>query len=124
MNVESIISDWCLAGAQALYGNEIAASHIQIQKTKKDFEGDYTLIVFPFVKLARKSPEAIGKEIGEYLLANVREVSAYNVIKGFLNIALTPEFWADRLNQALATPNFGIAEPNSGKQLYLPNKTF
>ncbi|TCN65364.1 arginine--tRNA ligase [Acetobacteroides hydrogenigenes] len=117
MNVESIISDWCLAGAQALYGNEIAASHIQIQKTKKDFEGDYTLIVFPFVKLARKSPEAIGKEIGEYLLANVREVSAYNVIKGFLNIALTPEFWADRLNQALATPNYGIAEPNSGKTI-------
>lgn len=117
MNVESIISDWCLDGARALYGNEIAASHIQIQKTKKDFEGDYTLIVFPFVKLARKSPEAIGKELGEHLLANVREISAYNVIKGFLNISLTSEFWADRLNQALATPDFGMAEPNSGKTI-------
>lgn len=117
MNVESIISDWCLKGAQALYGNEIAESHIQIQKTKKDFEGDYTLIVFPFVKLARKSPEAIGQEIGEYLLANIREITAYNVIKGFLNIALTPIFWADRLNQAMATPRFGFAQPDSGKNI-------
>ena len=104
-------------GAKALYGNEITASQIQIQKTKKDFEGDYTLIVFPFVKLARKSPEAIGKEIGEYLVANVREISAYNVIKGFLNIALTPEFWAERFNQALANPTFGFAQPKSGKNM-------
>ena len=117
MNVESIITDWCLNGAKALYGNEITASQIQIQKTKKDFEGDYTLIVFPFVKLARKSPEAIGKEIGEYLVANVREISAYNVIKGFLNIALTPEFWAERFNQALANPTFGFAQPKSGKNM-------
>lgn len=117
MNVESIISDWCLTGTQALYGNEIAPSHIQIQKTKKDFEGDYTLIVFPFLKLAKKSPEAIGQEVGEYLLANIREVSAYNVIKGFLNISLTPEFWANRLNSAMSVPNFGFAEPNSGKAI-------
>lgn len=117
MNVESIISDWCLEGAQAIYGKEVTASQIQIQQTKKDFEGDYTLIVFPFVKLARKSPEAIGQEIGEYLLANVREVSAYNVIKGFLNISLKPEFWASRLNIALGTKNFGFAEPNSGKSI-------
>lgn len=117
MNVESIISDWCLEGAQAIYGKEVTASQIQIQQTKKDFEGDYTLIVFPFVKLARKSPEVIGQEIGEYLLANVREVSAYNVIKGFLNISLKPEFWASRLNIALGTKNFGFAEPNSGKSI-------
>lgn len=117
MNVESIISDWCLDGVQALYGKEITASHIQIQKTKKDFEGDFTLIAFPFVKLARKSPEAIGQEVGEYLLANVREVSAYNVIKGFLNISLKPEFWAERLNEATSTANFGFAEPNSGKSI-------
>jgi arginyl-tRNA synthetase len=117
MNVESIISDWCLEGAQAIYGKEVTTSQIQIQQTKKDFEGDYTLIVFPFVKLARKSPEAIGQEIGEYLLANVREVSAYNVIKGFLNISLKPEFWASRLNIALGTKNFGFAEPNSGKSI-------
>lgn len=117
MNVESIISDWCLEGAQAIYGKEVTTSQIQIQQTKKDFEGDYTLIVFPFVKLARKSPEAIGQEIGEYLLANVREISAYNVIKGFLNISLKPEFWASRLNIALGTKNFGFAEPNSGKSI-------
>lgn len=117
MNVESIIADWCLGGAQSLYGKEITAAQIQIQKTKKDFEGDYTLIVFPFVKLARKSPEAIGQDLGEYLLANVRDVLAYNVIKGFLNISLKPEFWATRLNDAISTPNFGHAEPNSGKSI-------
>lgn len=117
MNVESIISDWCLEGAQTIYGKEITPSQIQIQKTKKDFEGDYTLIVFPFVKLARKSPEAIGQELGEYLLANVREVSAYNVIKGFLNISLKPEFWASRLNIAISTKDFGFAVPNSGKSI-------
>lgn len=117
MNVESIISDWCLEGAQIIYGKEITPSQIQIQKTKKDFEGDYTLIVFPFVKLARKSPEAIGQELGEYLLANVREVSAYNVIKGFLNISLKPEFWASRLNIAISTKDFGFAVPNSGKSI-------
>ena len=92
MNIEQFLTDKVAAAVSTLYGN--AGAPLQIQKTRKEFEGDYTLVVFPLLKASRKSPEATATEIGEYLVANTPEIKAFNVIKGFLNLSLDSAFWA------------------------------
>jgi arginyl-tRNA synthetase len=87
------------------------ASIVQISKTRKEFTGDYTMVVFPLLKASRKSPDATATEIGEYIVANNPDVEAFNVIKGFLNISLKPSFWAARFEEIAADPAFGRAEP-------------
>ncbi|MBR2961669.1 MAG: arginine--tRNA ligase, partial [Alistipes sp.] len=95
MNIEQHISTIVKGVVESLYG-EVADSQIQLQKTRKEFEGDYTLVVFPLVKMARKSPEAVANEIGEKIVATAAEFSAFNVIKGFLNLSLAESFWQAR----------------------------
>ena len=104
---------------------------LQIQKTRKEFEGDFTLVVFPLLRRSRKSPEATATEIGEHIVANTPEVSAFNVIKGFLNISLSADFWAERFAEIRADEDFGQADatgrtvmieyssPNTNKPLHL-----
>ena len=87
MNIEKFLFEAVKGSVEALYG-ALEGEQLQIQKTRKEFEGDYTLVTFPLLKRSRKSPEATAVEIGEYMVANCKEVSAYNVIKGFLNISL------------------------------------
>ena len=115
MNIDKYISDVVTGVVTELYG-EVAPAQIQIQKTRKEFEGDYTLVTFPLLKLSRKSPEATATEIGEKLVATSGDVSAFNVIKGFLNISLSAEFWQARFGEVVATENYGVAEP-SGKTI-------
>ena len=115
MNIDKYISDVVTGVVTELYG-EVAPAQIQIQKTRKEFEGDYTLVTFPLLKLSRKSPEATATEIGEKLVATSGDVSAFNVIKGFLNISLSAEFWQARFGEIVATENYGVAEP-SGKTI-------
>ena len=130
MNIDNYISELVLGVVTELYG-QVNPAQIQIQKTRKEFEGDYTLVSFPLLKLSRKAPEATATEIGEKLVATCSQVSAFNVIKGFLNISLSAEFWQERFAQIVATENYGQAEatgktimveyssPNTNKPLHL-----
>ncbi|MBQ1953276.1 MAG: arginine--tRNA ligase, partial [Alistipes sp.] len=111
MNTETFISQVAASAVEALYG-AVSPAQIQIQKTRKEFEGDYTLVTFPLLKLSRKSPEATATEIGEYIVANNEHISAFNVIKGFLNLSIAPAFWIDRFAEAAADENFGQAAPS------------
>ena len=110
MNIEKYISDAALAAATALYG-EVAPSQIQLQKTRKEFEGDYTIVTFPLVKMARKSPEATATELGERIVADNEAIGSFNVIKGFLNLSLNGSFWKERFAEVVADEHFGEAEP-------------
>ena len=130
MNTETFIAQIAAASIEALYG-AVEASQIQIQKTRKEFEGDYTLVTFPLLKLSRKAPEATANEIGEHIVANNPTISSYNVIKGFLNLSIAPAYWAERFAEEVADENYGQAEssgrtimieyssPNTNKPLHL-----
>ncbi len=117
MNIEQHISTIVKGVVESLYG-EVADSQIQLQKTRKEFEGDYTLVVFPLVKMARKSPEAVANEIGEKIVATAAEFSAFNVIKGFLNLSLAESFWQARFAEIRGCKNYGVAEP-SGRTIMI-----
>lgn len=109
MNIEQFLTDAVAESIKALYGD--AGAPIQIQKTRKEFEGDYTLVVFPLLKASRKSPEATAAEVGEYMAANVPEIKAFNVVKGFLNLTLDSTFWVARFEEIAATEAYGQAAP-------------
>ena len=102
MNIETFISDAVRRSVEALYG-ELSGEQLQIQKTRREFEGDYTLVTFPLLRRSRKSPEATATEIGEYMTAHVPEIASFNVIKGFLNLSLDGAFWAARFEEIAAT---------------------
>ena len=130
MIIEEFISGVVGRSVGALYGEQ-EGEVLQIQKTRKEFEGDFTLVVFPLLRRSRKSPEATATEIGEHIVANNPEVSAFNVIKGFLNISLSADFWAERFAEMRADEEFGQADatgrtvmieyssPNTNKPLHL-----
>ena len=101
MNIENFISDAVRRSVEALYGT-LDGEQLQIQKTRKEFEGDYTLVTFPLLRRSRKSPEATATEIGGYMTANVPEIKSFNVIKGFLNLVLDGAFWAARFDEVAA----------------------
>ena len=101
-----------------LYGVDVADEQIQIQLTNKEFEGDYTLVVFPLLKISRKSPEITASEIGEVLKNSMTEIESYSVVKGFLNIKFTFDFWLGRLNTAVENDDFGFLH-NTGKKLMI-----
>ena len=111
MNTETFISQIVASSIEALYG-EVNPAQIQIQKTRKEFEGDYTLVTFPLLKISRKAPEATATEIGEHVVANNPQISAFNVIKGFLNLSIAPSFWLERFGEVVANEEFGAAAPS------------
>ncbi len=112
MNLEATIQSVVAQSVKTLYNIDIETSQIQIQKTKKEFEGDITVVLFPFAKAARKSPEGAGAEIGEFIVANNTMVSKFNVIKGFLNLSITPSYWLELLNSINADEYFGVKLPS------------
>ena len=133
MSIDTIISESVARALKALYGLEIEAAGIVPQATRKEFEGNKTIVVFPWVKAARKSPEAVGKEIGDWLVDNEPAVARYNVVKGFLNLVVEPSFWGSVLNHIDRTDNWGLtpatedsplvmveySSPNTNKPLHL-----
>ncbi len=133
MNLESTMQSVVAQYAKILYNVDIEANQIQIQKTKREFEGNLTVVVFPFAKLARKSPEVAANEIGEYFLEHNPIVSAFNVIKGFLNLSIKTSFWLETLECVHANQSFGhtdieedaatmmieYSSPNTNKPLHL-----
>ena len=130
MNIENFISEAVRQSVEALYG-QLDKEQLQIQKTRKEFEGDYTLVTFPLLRRSRKSPEATATEIGEYMTANIPQIKSFNVVKGFLNLSLNVDFWMDRFSEISADAQFGIAadtgrtvmieysSPNTNKPLHL-----
>ena len=110
MNIENLISQIARQAVENLYG-PVDASALQIQKTRKEFEGDYTLVTFPLLKLSHKSPEVTANEIGAHIVADNPQIAAFNVIKGFLNLSLSPAFWIDRFGEITADATFGDAAP-------------
>ncbi|MDD4993435.1 MAG: arginine--tRNA ligase [Paludibacter sp.] len=133
MNLETSIGTIVAEAVKTLYALEIDANQIQLQKTKREFEGDLTVVIFPFVKAARKSPEQTGQEIGEFLQKNNPLISAFNVIKGFLNLSISQNYWIETLNEIHCNPSFGTktatedaklmmieySSPNTNKPLHL-----
>ena len=119
MNIETILIESIAAAIKTLYGQEAATDKIQLQKTRKEFEGDFTLVVFPFLQLSHKRPEETAAEIGELLKANQPVVSSYNVVKGFLNIAIAPTYWAGLLHDIDKCPKWGITEPTADSPLVM-----
>ncbi|HEY5511637.1 MAG TPA: arginine--tRNA ligase [Prolixibacteraceae bacterium] len=119
MSIEFIIKDQVAKAISALYGQTIESSQVQVQLTRSEFEGDQTVMVFPFLKLTRKSPEATAAEIGEYLTANLKEVSGFNVVKGFLNLVIDNSYWIERLNEAVSAEKYGFIEAGKDAELVM-----
>ncbi len=115
INAEEFILSVVKRATEELYGT---SDNIQIQKTRKEFEGDYTVVVFPLLKASRKSPEATATELGEKIVASTPEIKSFNVIKGFLNLAIDASFWAARFQEIVNTENFGMAAP-SGRTIMI-----
>ena len=134
MDIQQKLAASVVGGLKALYGQEVPAAQVQLQKTKKEFEGHLTLVVFPFLRMSKKGPEQTAREIGEYLLANEPSlVAGFNVIKGFLNLTVASSAWIGLLNDIQADPHYGLTEaaehaplvmieyssPNTNKPLHL-----
>ncbi|MBO4605672.1 MAG: arginine--tRNA ligase [Bacteroidales bacterium] len=131
MTAEQFLAAKASEAVKALYGAEFPAESLQVSVTRKEFEGDYTLVVFPLLKTSHQAPEATGTSIGEYLKANCPEVSSYNVVKGFLNICLSGTYWREVLQGVAADKEYGqlpstgqtvmveFSSPNTNKPLHL-----
>ena len=101
MTIQSIISQGTADAVKALYGVETDPSSIVPSPTKKEFEGNLTVVVFPFLKASRKAPEATASEIGQWLVENVEAIDKFNAVKGFLNLSVSPAFWRGRMQTIL-----------------------
>ena len=119
MNIEKTLTELVQQAVKTLYSVDLEVQQIQLQKTKKEFEGNITVVTFPFVKAARKSPEQVGQELGEYLKANTEIVADFNVIKGFLNISICAAYWLDTLKNIYANANFGTKAVNDASPLMM-----
>ena len=119
MSIELIIRDKIVEAIEQCYHQQIDSSLVQLQNTRKEFDGDVTVVVFPFVRMSKKSPEQTAAEIGEYLQQNVAEVNQYNVVKGFLNLTISSEYWISVLNSVSVTDNYGITESGESSKLVM-----
>lgn len=133
MKIENQISRAVIAAVKELYAQEVTEAMVQLQKTKSTFEGNYTLVVFPFLKISRKKPEDTAQEIGEYIAKHCEAVADFNVVKGFLNLVIAAEAWISLLNDIHSDDRFGekpvteasplvmveYSSPNTNKPLHL-----
>lgn len=131
MSAENFIAAKASEAIKAVYGADVTPETLQVQPTRKEFEGDYTLVVFPLLRITRQSPDATGNALGEWLKTNCPEVSAFNSVKGFLNLSLSNLYWKECLESIAANPDFGqlpstgrrimveFSSPNTNKPLHL-----
>jgi arginyl-tRNA synthetase len=130
--IEQVLTSRAIEAIKKLYGQQVAEKQVSVQKTRKDFEGDYTIVVFPFLKISKKNPVETANELGKYFEENVQEVTGFNVIKGFLNLEIDNNFWLDFYHKEKNNPDFGLApsedtkpvvieysSPNTNKPLHL-----
>lgn len=127
-----IIEEQTINAVEALYDQKVESKQIQVEKTNPDFEGDYTLVVFPLLRITRKSPQETAAEIGDYLVKAIPDVVSYNIVKGFLNLNISKNFWLNFFNTGIKDQNFGFqpathskpilveySSPNTNKPLHL-----
>ena len=133
MKIENRICNAVQRAIQTLYGQEVPESMIQLQKTRSNFEGNLTLVIFPFLKMSKKKPEDTAQEIGAYLAEHCDDIAKYNVVKGFLNLVIAQKAWVGLLNDIHADEKFGeqqatadsplvmieYSSPNTNKPLHL-----
>lgn len=133
MNIEKVITEATIKAVKALYGQDVPEKMVQLQKTKESFEGNLTLVVFPFLKISHKKPEDTAQEIGSVLERDCEAVARFNVVKGFLNLVVAPGAWVSLLNDINADAKYGekkatedsplvmieYSSPNTNKPLHL-----
>lgn len=131
MNPEIFILNKAKEAINAIYGVEVSDNQVQTQVTRKEFEGDITLVTFPLLKISKQAPDITATKIGEYLSSNFKEIESFNVVKGFLNIKMSQEFWHEVFNEIVLAPDFGqhsdsgntimieFSSPNTNKPLHL-----
>ena len=133
MNITDHLTQAIAAALNELYSISADAASITLQETRREFSGDYTLVVFPYVKQARKAPEAVAQDIGAHVAANMPEVSGFNVVKGFLNFEVADSYWLRFIETIASDGRFGLSEqsadeapvvveyssPNTNKPLHL-----
>ena len=119
MKIEQQLAASVSAALHHLYGQEVAADTIQLQKTKREFEGHLTLVVFPYLKMSRKKPEDTAQEIGQYLMDNSGMVAAFNVVKGFLNLTIASDCWVALLGDINADARYGLTAPTEDSPLVM-----
>lgn len=133
MSIENLIKEKVVNAVKELYQADVTADSVQTQKTRKEFEGDVTIVVFPFLRFSRKSPEQTAEDLGNYLTNDIEDVTKFNVVKGFLNLVIDSSYWVKQLNIAAANEKFGFkpvtdeselamieySSPNTNKPLHL-----
>ena len=119
MKIEQDITSAVVKAVETLYGATVDAAQIQLQKTKREFEGSLTLVVFPLLRVSRKKPEDTASDIGAYLKENCHAVAGYNVIKGFLNLTVSHESWLEMLENINADESYGIHKPDENSPLWM-----
>ena len=131
MTPETFIQNKAAEAIKALYGADVQADSLQVAVTRKEFEGDYTLVTFPLLKITRCAPDATGNAIGQWLVDNVPEIAAFNSVKGFLNLSFSAVYWDETLAEIAADETFGqlpptgrrimveFSSPNTNKPLHL-----
>jgi len=117
--IELLLTNKILNAFKVLYNQDIDPRLITVQKTRREFEGDLTMVVFPVLRFSKKSPEETALDLGNYLVQNVDEVSNFNVIKGFLNLVISDKFWIDFYQQQHKNPEFGINPKLSGQPVVI-----
>ena len=119
MSIENILQDAIIAAIKVLYHTDVSASQITLQKTKKEFEGHYTLVTFPLLKISKKNPEQTAQEIGQYLAENSSLIAGFNVIKGFLNLSIHASVWVEMLDHINQNPYFGFTPVTDDSPLFM-----
>src|SRR5690606_8188904 len=131
ISIQQTLIEQTVVAVRSLYDAELAEEQVTLQETRKEFDGQITIVTFPVTRFSKKSPEQTGTEIGEYLQQHIEAISAFNVIKGFLNISLSDAYWVSLLNETIVRSDFGqfpkngkaimveYASPNTNKPLHL-----
>ena len=119
MTLSQQIEQQILQAVQQLYAHVVTEGQISLQPTKKEFVGDYTLVVFPLVKLSGKRPEETAEELGQWLVEHSERITSYNVIKGFLNLSLNPRLWIQQFQKALDNAHYGTNPVKDDAELYM-----
>lgn len=119
MTIESIIAEGVVKAVKELYGADVQADKVMPSATRKDFEGDFTVMVFPLVRMSHKSPEETGAQIGEWMTKNVPAIEKFNVVKGFLNLSVSASYWLTLLHGIAADPDWGIRKPEADAPLVM-----
>src|SRR5690554_4440462 len=118
MNIQDQIIKITQQAVKDLYAADLSEDKISLQETRKEFDGHFTLVTFPIIRLSKKSPEQTGQEIGEYLKNKIDFIVDFNIIKGFLNLVLSSDYWFERLKNEISDPSHGLF-PQNGKKLML-----